>query len=240
MLKYEERFYRLFCKNKFSMEIVYKESDLFLSLDKPIEEETVKGLVKKYYEEIAQYIKINPHFFSSLSPIEIDEDAPLIVKDMMKASLKARVGPFSSVAGAISWYVGRELLKICSEVIIENGGDLFLKINEDKRIGLYLGEKFSPSFITIKLRKRETPFGVASSSSYIGHSLNFGNADLVTVIAADSILADSFATSFSNRIKKKKDVEKIIKEVKKLPFIEGIIIAFKNKLFLWGKVILDI
>lgn len=222
------------------MEVIYKESDLFLSLDKPIEKEKVKNLVKKYYEEIARYIKINPRFFSSLSPIEMDESAASIIKDMIKASTQAGVGPFSSVAGAISWYVGGELLNFCSEIVIENGGDLFLKINEDKKIGLYLGENFSPSFITIKLKKRETPFGVASSSSRIGHSLNFGDVDLVTVIASNSILADSFATSFSNRIKKEKDVGKIIKEAKKLSFIEGIIIAFKNKLFLWGDIVLDV
>ncbi len=239
-MKYEERFYRLFCKKEFSFEISYKETDLFISTDKALDKEEVRKIVKNYYEEVASYIKTNPSFFSSLVPIDIDEQAPPIVKDMAFSSAKAGVGPFSAVAGAISWYVGRELLENSSEVIIENGGDLFLKINEDKKIGLYLGEKFSPSFITIKLKKKEKPFGVASSSSCIGHSLNFGNADLVTVIATDSILADSFATSFSNRLKKEKDIQKIIKEVKRLPFIEGIIIAFKNKLFLWGKIILDI
>jgi len=239
-MKYEERFYRLFCKKEFSFEISYKETDLFISTDKALDKEEVRKIVKNYYEAIASYIKINPSFFASLVPIDIDEQAPPIVKDMVSSSSKAGVGPFSAVAGAISWYVGNNLTKICSEVIVENGGDLFLKVNEDKKIGLYLGKNFSPSFITIKLKKKDKPFGIASSSSKIGHSLNFGDADLVTIVASDSILADAFATAFSNQIKKERDIHRILREARKLPFLWGIVVAFKKKLFFWGEVTLDL
>ena len=46
---------------------------------------------------------------------------------MIKASLAANVGPMASVAGAISEYVANDLLKMSQNVIVENGGDIYLK-----------------------------------------------------------------------------------------------------------------
>jgi hypothetical protein len=231
---YEERFYRKECRSKFSLEIVFKESDLFISSDTELEKEKAKEILKKYYTEIENYIKKNPNFFSSLTPLEENKSAPPIIKDMLACSQLTGIGPFSSVAGAIAFYVGKELLNFSSEVIVENGGDIFLKINEDKKIGIYLGEKFSKKYLTLKIKKRKSPFGIASSSSYLGHSLNFGRVDLLTVIAKNSIIADGFATSLSNRIKKEEDVREVLEFVKNNSFLEGVLIFFEGKIFLWG------
>jgi hypothetical protein len=70
--------------------------------------------------------------------------------------------------------------------------------------------------------------------------LNFGRADLVTVIASNSILADTFATSFSNRVKKAGDIDNLVKEARGYPFIEGLIIAFGGKIAVWGDLELDV
>ncbi|HID42696.1 MAG TPA: UPF0280 family protein [Archaeoglobaceae archaeon] len=231
---YEERFYRKDSHSKFSLEVAFGESDLFISLDKGIEKEKAKEILKKYYTKIENYIKENPRFFSSLAPLEEDKDAPSIVKDMFACSRLTGIGPFSCVAGAIAFYVGKELLNFSSEVIVENGGDIFLKINEDKKIGVYLGEKFPKKYLTLKIKKRDYPFGIASSSSYLGHSLNFGRVDLLMVIAKNSIIADGFATALSNRTKEERDVEEILEFVKNNPSLEGILIFFEGKIFLWG------
>ena len=234
---YEERFYRSYCKDtNFHLEVEYKETDLYISCDRYIEKELVRKIVKEYYWQIEEYIKKKPLFLHSLSPLQFDEEAPLIVQDMLRASSLAGVGPFSSVAGAISYYVGKRLLKFCDELIIENGGDIFLKINEDKRIGLYLGGEVWCNTVVLKVKRREYPFGICSSSSVIGHSLNFGKAELVTVISKSPIVADSFATGFSNRIRKENDVKTVIREAKKIPLIEGIVVAFGGKIAIWGDV----
>ena len=57
--------------------------------------------------------------------------APDIVQAMLRASAAAGVGPMAAVAGAVAEYTGREILKSCDEVIVENGGDIFLKVNRD-------------------------------------------------------------------------------------------------------------
>ena len=231
---YEERFYRNKILSKFKIEVSFKESDLLICSDKEIAKEKAQGILVKYYKQIEEYITGNPLFLTSLSPLEIDQAAPPIIKEMLEASKVTGIGPFSSVAGAVAQYVGGELLNYCQELIIENGGDIFLKINQDKIIGVYLGQEFKINDLNLKIKKRSQAFGVASSSSTLGHSLNFGKADLVSVVAKNIIIADGFATAISNRIKKLEDVDKILAEAKdKLP-IEGLLVAFGEKIFLWG------
>lgn len=241
---YEERFYRKSVEAKFSLRVSLNESDLLVSTDTKIEENVVYEILKKYYRKIESYIKTAPHFATSLSPLREDLLAPAIIRDMIARSKVAGIGPFSSVAGAIAFYVGRDLLSCSNEVIVENGGDVFLKINENKKLAVYLGERFSSVYessfgkkaetIVLSVKPRNLPFGIASSSSYLGHSLNFGKVDLVTVIAADSIFADSFATALSNRIKEEEDIEEVLNFAKSSNYIDGILIAFDGKLYLWG------
>ena len=231
---YQERFYRDSILSKFRLDISFKESDLLICTDKEVDKEIATNIAIKYYKQIEEYGEKNPQFISSLSPIAQDEGSSLIVQEMITSSHLTGLGPFSCVAGAIAKYVGQELLTYVSEVVIENGGDLFLKINQDKTIGIYLGENFKIESINLKVKANPRAFGIASSSATIGHSLNFGQADLVTVMAQDAIIADGFATALSNRIKKKEDVNKILEEVKNISQISGLVIAFDNNIFLWG------
>jgi len=221
------------------LEVSFRESDLLICTDKKIEKGLAEGILKKYYAQIEEYIEKNPLFLKSLSPIKTDNDAPAIIQGMIESSKITGVGPFASVAGAIAFYVGRELLDSCKEVIVENGGDIFLKIGCDKRLGVYLGENSTIKNISLKIKTREYTFGIASSSSTIGHSLNFGKADLLTVIAKDAVLADSFATALSNRIKKEVDVKEVLEFAKNSKFIEGVLVYFAGKIFLWGQLELE-
>lgn len=238
-MRYEERFYRVPCVSKFRYEVVYKESDIYVGASSAIEERIIKDILCRYYRQIEDYGKNNPEFFTSLFPIKPDAEAPLIAREMLKSSEISGIGPFSAVAGAIAWFLGRELLTYSKDVIVENGGDLFLSPGKDFCIGLYLGQGFNPSVLNVRLDKRETPFGVASSSAVMGHSLSFGRADLVTVIADDSISADTFATAFANKVKSSADVPGIISLAGSYPFIRGIVAAVEGKVTIWGDIVLE-
>lgn len=233
---YQERFYRQQVFSKFKLEISYRESDLLICTDKKINEDLAREILVKHYQAVEEYIQKNPAFLTSLSPLELEEDQKTlpIIKDMIEVSKLTGIGPFASVAGAIALYVGREILKYADEVIIENGGDIFLKINENKRLEVYLGESFELKNLTLEIKKRDYSFGIASSSATFGHSLNFGKADLVTIIARDPISADGFATALSNRLKKEKDVKDVLEIAKNSDLIEGILIFFEGKIYLWG------
>ncbi|UCD15214.1 MAG: UPF0280 family protein [Candidatus Omnitrophota bacterium] len=231
---YEQRVYRNQVLSKCCFEVSYKESDLLISADKDIKKDLARNLLIKYYREIEEYGEKNPPFLTSLSPLKVEPEAPSIVKDMLRCSRVTGVGPFAAVAGAVAFYVGEELLKFSDELFIENGGDIFLKINEDKRIGVYLGRSLGQ--VSLLVRKRAHSFGIASSSSFMGHSLNFGKAELVTVVAGNSILADGFATSLSNRIKTKTDAQSVLEEARTNSLIDALVVAVGGQLYLWGDV----
>ncbi len=231
---YEQRFYREPVTSKFRLELSYKESDLLISSDKEINKDFAEEILIKYYLQIENHIKNNPSFLKSLSPLGRDPEAPAIIKEMIQASHLTGIGPFSSVAGAISLYLGKELLDLADEVIVENGGDIFLNLAQDKVLGVYSGQNYVPQILKLKIKKRNHSFGIASSSATIGYSLNFGAADLVTVMAKDALVADSFATSLSNRIKKEIDIHQTIEFAKGNDLIDAVVIAFSGKIFLWG------
>ena len=103
--------------------VVMKESDLIVSGIGDLKEKTT-ALLYKYRKKIETYIQKHPFFKTSMRPIDMDNNAPDIIKTMIESALKTNVGPMASVAGAIAEYVGMELLLYSSEIIVENGGDV--------------------------------------------------------------------------------------------------------------------
>jgi ApbE superfamily uncharacterized protein (UPF0280 family) len=99
------------------------------------------------------------------------------VREMADATREVGVGPMAAVAGAIAESVGKELLPYSDEVIVENGGDIFLKTSKERFIGVYAGKSKFTKKIAFSILPDETPLGVCTSSGTVGHSLSFGYAD---------------------------------------------------------------
>jgi ApbE superfamily uncharacterized protein (UPF0280 family) len=221
------RYYR---ENLKGFNVTYKESDLYIKAEKILKTEAFAS-VFKHREVIEQYIFFNPDFFSSLTPIQIKGDEPKIIMEMKKAGILANVGPFASVAGVLAEKVALDLNRFSEEVVVENGGDVFLAGKKDKIVRI--SGKFRAN-LALKIEKKELPVAVCSSSSKIGHSLSLGNADLVTVVAQKGGIADAFATAICNEVRNKNDIEKVIEKYCNNNEIKGVLIFFKNKIAGWG------
>ena len=151
--------------------------------------------------DLIKYIKKNREFLISFEPVEVDE-APFIVKIMAKAGEIANVGPMAAVAGTISHLSMKYLLNNGSKyAIVENGGDIALKTDEDVIMGLYAGASSLSGQIGFKIKHEKTPMGICTSSGTVGHSISFGRADSVTVFADEASVADALATSIANEAK---------------------------------------
>jgi len=232
---YQPRLYRLLYSSKFfKQEVTVKESDLFISSDVQIERGHIKSLIIKYRKQIEAYIEKNKDFLVSLKPLKLDKNACSIIQQMLYYSNLAGVGPMAAVAGAIAEFVGNELLKECNEVIIENGGDIFLKTKRDIKVGVYAGDSVFSNKIFIKIKKQQTPLGICTSSGTVGHSLSFGNADAVVILSSSAIFSDAVATATANLVKTNKDFKKAINFVKNIKGINGVLIIYKDNLGVWG------
>ena len=152
-----------------------------------------------------------PDLLTALVPFPVGDDAPAIARAMAEAAAKVNVGPMAAVAGAFAEFVGRDLLKYSPEVIVENGGDIFLKSTKSRLVGVYAGED-SPltGQVALKIEPLDTPLGVCTSSGTVGHSLSFGKADAVVALSRSTALADAAATAIGNIVKAETDVQKAL------------------------------
>jgi len=146
------------------------------------------------------------------------------------------VGPMAAVAGAISEYVGMELLNYTNEIILENGGDIFLSSKITKNVLIYAGASPFSNKIALEIPGNYKPIGICTSSGTFGHSLSFGKADAVVVLAEDTLLADAAATSICNMIKTSDDIESGTSFGKSINGIQGILIIIGDKMGAWGEI----
>jgi hypothetical protein len=212
-----------------------KETDLYIRASTNLERKTLK-LVTKYREMLEGYIRQYPIFLTSLQPLPVDDNAPRIVKAMSEAASKAGVGPMASIAGAIAEFVGTELLAFSPEVIIENGGDIYMKSLRKRLVGIYAGQSPLTGKIGLEIAGTDTPIGICTSSGTVGHSLSFGKADAAVVLSKSAILADAAATAIGNLIKQPTDIPNGIELAKSIEGVLGVIIIKGEHTGLWGKV----
>ncbi|MBW1839574.1 MAG: UPF0280 family protein [Deltaproteobacteria bacterium] len=235
-LKAEKRtFYRerITAKDLVSFPILIKETDLLIFADN-LPKDEAENSVLIYRHQLEDYILKYPHFLDSLIPLPLDESAPSIIQEMMRSAQLAQVGPMASVAGAIAEFVGKDLLKHTKQVVVENGGDIFIKIAKDLTIGIYAGDSPLSNKLGLKIAPDTTPLGVCTSSGTVGHSLSFGKSDAVTIIAQSTSLADAAATSIGNLVKEKKDIEAGLERAKSIKGIHGALIIVGDQFGAWG------
>ncbi|MCD6320148.1 MAG: UPF0280 family protein, partial [Candidatus Desulfofervidaceae bacterium] len=190
----------------------------------------------KYRAQLEKYIEFHPEFKNSLAPLPYDPFAPKIVRQMLQVAQKIGVGPMAAVAGALAQAVGEELLRYSNEVIVENGGDIYLKINSSVNVGIFAANSPLSGHIGIKLSPHSSPLAVCTSSGKVGHSYSQGQADAVTVITRDAALADAAATAIGNLVKRKEDISRAIEFGRELEDIKGLIIILGKHLAVWGQV----
>lgn len=248
---YEPRFYRNWSKSDdlISFEAKVRETDLFICASKNLKNEALESILR-HRASVEKYIEKNSIFLTTIKPLKVENGAPEIVREMADASTKVGVGPMASVAGAIAEFVGKDLLKYslfrnsknseiktCSqEIIVENGGDIFIKTSKKRFIGIYAGKSIFTGKIALEISGDEGSLGICTSSGTVGHSLSFGNCDASVVISKSTALADAAATAIGNIVKSKEDIDKAIHFGQTVRGIQGIVVIKDNKIGIFGNI----
>jgi len=233
----EPRTYRHWIEgnNLVSFNVTIKETDLYIRASSNLKRKAL-GLVVKYRGILEKYIERHPSFLTSLEPLTITKDAPQIIRQMAEAAQNTGVGPMAAVAGAIAEFVGSDLLAFSPEIIVENGGDIYLKSSERRIIGIYAGESPLTGKIGLEVNEDDMPLGICTSSGTVGHSLSYGTADAVVAISRSAVLADAAATAIGNRVRQPDDITGVIEFAQSIPGLKGVIIIKDDIIGLWGEV----
>ncbi len=218
-----------------SFQVEEKESDLLIQAPVLLQDEALVAL--KYVRRILEnYIRKNPQFKTTLKPYPPDNSAHPMIREMIEVSANCQVGPMTAVAGSISQYVAQCLLNNTGEVIIENGGDLYIKSPYIRKVIIYAGSSPLSNKIYLKIDSREKGIGLCTSSGTVGPSYSMGKADAVTVISHSAALADAAATAIGNIIHTKNNIGEGLSIAQTITGLLGIVIIKDDKMGMWGEI----
>lgn len=236
-MEYRKRTYRnrISTGSRVSFQVTVKETDLYICADTDCTDMSLKS-IHRHREYIEEYIRHHPFFARSMTPVPSDPFAPPIIREMIDGSRRCGVGPMASVAGAIAQHVGLDLLEYSENIIIENGGDIFLRLIDQKDviIGIFAGNSPLSNKVSLKVRLHAEPIGVCTSSGTVGHSTSFGRADAVCVKSQSAVLADATATSIGNHVMGKGDITRSLDFGMGIEGVQGVLIIMGDKLGVQG------
>ena len=234
-MKQAERFYRNFSRtgrwNSFRVRV--ETSDLYIRAQDDLSI-LAERMVRSLREEIRRHIERQGSFLHSFTPVERLDNCPEIVSLMYEASERAGVGPMAAVAGAMAQVVGFELVKFSEEIIVENGGDIWMKVIRPATVAIYPGG-YAFHKVALNLHPEQTPCGICTSSARIGLSYSYGKADAATVISPDAAVSDALATEVCNRVKCEEDMAGAASYGMKCG-ASGVVIILRDRLVAMGDV----
>jgi ApbE superfamily uncharacterized protein (UPF0280 family) len=209
------------------------ETDLYLSARSDLSEAT-RPLVKQLRNELTEHISQYPQFATSLSPLTEPPGVPPLLQAMYRAAEIVRVGPMAAVAGALAQALGETLSAQSDELIIENGGDIYLTGHQPRRVALQAGNSPLSGRLAILLPGGEA-LGICTSSGTVGHALSLGKADAAVIISPDAAVADAAATALGNLVQGTADIEPALAWARQLPEIRQALIIVGDRLGVWGE-----
>lgn len=229
-----------------SFRSAFRETDLWVAIDrehyrKEAEQFTMDRIL--FYRGILEgHIALYPEFRDSLTPVVAPGGVHPLIEAMSEAALAAGTGPMSAVAGAVAEYVCMDLLNEfdADEVIIENGGDIFMKLAATATVAVYAGSSPLSEKIALQPGPADTPLSLCCSSGTVGHSLSFGVADACMIACRDGALADAYATAFCNSVKSEEMVHRVTEQALKIPEILSVVIVAGEKVGLGGSIELKV
>lgn len=197
-------------------------------------EEVAVAVVADCRERLQAHIRMHPAFLTSLEPLAEPGLVPVPLAGMYRAAAAAGVGPMAAVAGAVAEQVGRALNGHFSEVLVENGGDLWMTGTRRRVAGLFCGNSPLNGKLGLVLPAGGFPLGLCTSSGTIGHSMSFGRADAATVKAGDAYLADAVATALGNRVRTADEIDAALAWASAVPGVTGLLVVLGDRMGAWG------
>jgi ApbE superfamily uncharacterized protein (UPF0280 family) len=223
-----------------SFRSAWRETDLWVAIDsghyrKEAERFTIDRILS-YRAVLEKHIAIYPEFGDSLVPVVAPAGVHPLIYAMSEAALSAGTGPMSAVAGAMAEFICNDLLEEfhADEVVVENGGDIFMKLVAPATVAVYAGDSTLSGRIALQPGPQDSPIALCCSSGTVGHSLSFGVADACMIACRNGALADAYATAFCNEIKDKSQAGPVTEKALKTKGVMAAVIIKDDQVSMGG------
>jgi len=228
--------YRRWVKNELrSFQVRAGQSDLHISAEQNLSE-LAQRVLHRVRGDLEAYLRRDPEFGTALTPRDILPGGPPVVQEMAAAARTCGVGPMAAVAGAIAQQVGQALLAESRQVIVENGGDIFIYTTRPRVAAVFADRSPLSGRIGVRISRLRQPLGLCTSSGTVGPSLSFGRADAALVLATSAALADAAATALGNRIQEESDISPSLEGLRAIDGILAAVVVLGEHLGAWGEV----
>ncbi|MFB3738168.1 MAG: hypothetical protein ACE14W_04295 [Candidatus Velamenicoccus archaeovorus] len=196
-----------------SFDIQVQDLVLHISAGGDVNEES-RAAALSFWEQLQAYALRNPAVRTSKRPIRVPEDAPPVVRELVRAAGTAGVGPMFSFRGALTDHVGRFLARSTSELTVSCGGDYFIVARKRRKLTVHR----TPDGRTIAVVVRPSREGVGVSTAF-----GSGRApvDGLAVLASSCMLADAAAAGVQALLSKPDGFHVALDYLKKVPGVDG-------------------
>ena len=183
------------------------------------------------------YIAQHPEFEKSYDPLSVMSEEP-VIRRMSQASELTGVGPMAGVAGVLADLMSEAMLEAGASIaVVENGGEIMITSSDDIYIGLFSLTTILKGTVGFLFKGGSPPVGLGTSSGTFGHATSLGEADTVTVFAANAGIADAAATRIANAVKGEDiedSIEKGLAVAEELDIVRGVFIGRSELIGTYG------
>lgn len=219
---------KLLKRRPHSFDVQVQDLTLHIQAVTDLNEES-RAAALSFWEQLHAYTLRNPAVRTSKRPIEVPEDAPPIVREMVDLARRAGVGPMYSFQGAVTDHVGRFLAREGSDVTVSCGGDYFIRSR--RRQKLTVSRKADGSTIAVV---------VPASRSGLGVSMGAGRGrvpvDGLAVLAGSCMLADAAAAGVHAILPKEHGLRAALAYLRRVPGVLGGLVIIGDRIGLAGSV----
>jgi ApbE superfamily uncharacterized protein (UPF0280 family) len=185
------------------------------------------------WEQLNAYALRQPAFRSSKTPIEVPDDAPAIVREMVAASTAAGVGPAYTTHGAVTDHVGRYLARVLPEVMVTAAGDYYIRSRKRLKLGLHPSGGAANGLSLVVDPRRGTQ-GVFTSSTEI--RLPAQSVDMMAVLASSCVLADAAAAAVMAILSRPRSFRSALAYVRRMEGVQGAVVVQGRRIGIAGAV----
>jgi ApbE superfamily uncharacterized protein (UPF0280 family) len=191
--------------------------------------EESRAAALSFWEQLQAYALRNPEIRTSKRPIDVPDEAPAIVREMVTAARRAGVGPMFSFQGALTDHVGRFLAQEVHELTVSCGGDLFIVARKRQKLTVYRNP--SGEAISIVVPPRREGVGVSTT-------LGRGRAavDGLAVVGESCMLADAAAAGVQAILPKPDGFRLALAYLRKVPGVRGGLVVIGDRIGVAGGV----
>ncbi|MDI6819751.1 MAG: UPF0280 family protein [Candidatus Hodarchaeaceae archaeon] len=215
----------------------YKQTDVLIKADGKEAIGAAKRSIMEHRNSLERYIARNPLFELSLEPVEVEANAPRVVKLMAEAAELAGVGPIAAVAGALAQLAVEDGIAAgARNVLVDNGGDIFIHGDRSYTVAIHAGTSPLSNKLALEVSAEKLPIAICTSSATVGPSLSFGGADAATLLASSGALADAAATAVCNatRGNPERAIRAGMERARAIAGVRAALIIYGEHLGSWG------